>query len=221
MGVLGGVGVLALLADILEGDQTPQPPLLVDDRKLLDPMVLQDLLRLVERRSHRGGDQVLRGHHLRYRLFGIWIEAEVSVGDDPLQHPLAVDDRHAADGVFAHERESIADGGVEAEGDRIEDHPALRSFDAAHLFGLALGGHVLVDDSDSPFARQGDRHRGLRHRIHRRRQERRVQTNRLGKSGRDVRLAREVRAESRNEENIIVGESFADHFRLVHMDSVG
>jgi hypothetical protein len=49
---------LDALRDVLDRDQPSQPAVGVDDRKLLDAMAVQELLRLGERRADRGGDEV-------------------------------------------------------------------------------------------------------------------------------------------------------------------
>ena len=51
--VLAGVGVLAPLPNIFKRDEPLQVAVVVDHRQLLDVVLLQDLDRLVEGRSHR------------------------------------------------------------------------------------------------------------------------------------------------------------------------
>ena len=51
--VLGGVGVLGPLLDVLDGDQPAQDAVVVDDRQLLDAVLPEDLLGLLERGAER------------------------------------------------------------------------------------------------------------------------------------------------------------------------
>ena len=57
--VLVGVGMLAALEDVLDGDQALEHALGVHDRQLLDPVLGQDPLGLVEAGADRRGDQLL------------------------------------------------------------------------------------------------------------------------------------------------------------------
>jgi hypothetical protein len=54
--------VIRALLDVLDGDQSREPTVRVDDRQLLDLVPAQDLLGLVQRRSRRCRDEVTRSH---------------------------------------------------------------------------------------------------------------------------------------------------------------
>ena len=106
--VLVGVGVLAPLEDVLDGDQTLEDSLRVDHRQLLDPMLGQDPLGVVQAGAHRRGDQLVLGHRLADRLIEVALELEVAVGDDADQPSLAVHDGHTGDLEPPHERVGLA-----------------------------------------------------------------------------------------------------------------
>ena len=58
--VAGGVGELVALLDVLHRDEAAQEPVGVDQRQLLDAMLLQHGLGLLERGADLGGDQTRR-----------------------------------------------------------------------------------------------------------------------------------------------------------------
>jgi hypothetical protein len=80
--VLGGVGVLDLLVDVLDGDQPGDATVVVDDGELLDAVLAEDGLCLLERRALRRGDEPLGGHDLAHGPGPVVLEAEVAVGQD-------------------------------------------------------------------------------------------------------------------------------------------
>ncbi len=84
--VLRGERELDPLPDVLDGDQALEPPVGVDHRQLLDLVLVQDLVRLFERRPHGCGDEVGRGHQRGDRLRGVRLEAEIPVRQDPDEH---------------------------------------------------------------------------------------------------------------------------------------
>src|SRR5205823_13677596 len=86
--VLGGVRELPGLLDVLDGDEALELVLLVDDEELLDAVLVQQLLGLVLRDALAAGDEIA-GHHVLDPLLEVLLEAEVAVGEDPDQPPLA------------------------------------------------------------------------------------------------------------------------------------
>ena len=69
--VLGGVGVLVGLDEVLQGDQSLEPALLVDQRQLLDLVLGQQLHRVAAADPDRTGDQRHLGHHVADQPAGI------------------------------------------------------------------------------------------------------------------------------------------------------
>src|SRR5919197_959113 len=64
--VLGGVRVADRFFDVLDGDQAAELIPLADHGELLDPVAVQDLLRLLEGDARLGGDELLLGHHFAH-----------------------------------------------------------------------------------------------------------------------------------------------------------
>jgi hypothetical protein len=100
--------MLRRLLYVLHGDQTAQAMIAVDDRQLLDPILVQDRLRLLEGRPLGSRyDAVLR-HHLLDEDVGAFDEAKIAVREDADQAFVARD-RYPRDAVLRHERERIGD----------------------------------------------------------------------------------------------------------------
>jgi len=143
--------------------------------QLLDPVFLQDGLRFLERRPERCCDQVLRGHELGDGLVVIARKADVAVGENAHQSfPLR--DGHAGDVVVGHDFLGLRQACGRRQGDRVYDHPGLGTLDLVHLRRLQRDRAVAVDDAQSPFACQRDRHACFRHGVHSRGKGRRLQT---------------------------------------------
>ena len=82
-----------------------QEAVVVDERQLLDAVLLQDRLGLLERGAHVGGDQPVGRHELGDRPVevGAVAEADVAVGEDADEAPVGVGDRHAAELEAVHQ----------------------------------------------------------------------------------------------------------------------
>ena len=61
-GVLGGIGILENLFDVLDGDEALELVILVHDGQLFDLVLLQDGLGLVEGGTDEPGDEIVPGH---------------------------------------------------------------------------------------------------------------------------------------------------------------
>src|SRR6266540_354318 len=164
--VLVGVGMLAPLEDVLDGDQTLQHALFVHHGELLDTMLGEDALGFVQRGAHGSRDQLLLGHRVADRPVEPPLELQVAVRDDADQSPGSVHDGDARDLEAPHQLVSLAQRAVGAESDRIQDHPRLTALDAVHLRRLAVDGHVLVDHADPALARHRHRHFGFGDGVH-------------------------------------------------------
>ena len=110
--------------------------------------------------------------------------------------------------------QGIAHQGVLQQLHRIEDHAALGALHAAHLGSLLGDRLVLVDDADPTLLGDGDGQFGTGHRVHGGRYDRHVQDDVARELGADVHVAGQHFAVGRDEQDIIVGEPFADE--LVH-----
>ena len=80
--VLRGVRILQPLLDVLDRDQALEVVVIVHHQQLLDAMLVQDRLRIGQRRAHRNRDQVLLGHHFADGNVGAGLEAQIAIGED-------------------------------------------------------------------------------------------------------------------------------------------
>ena len=92
---------------------------------------------------------------------------------------LVLGDWHAGDLVAPHHIECVGDELVGRDGDRVDDHAALRALHLVDFAGLLLDGEVAVDDADAALLRHGDGQARLGHRVHGCTEQRRVQQNSL------------------------------------------
>jgi hypothetical protein len=195
--VLGRVGVLDPLEDVLVGDQPLEVVAVVDDEELFDLVIVEDFLRFVERGPDGDGDK-LAGHDLLDRQVEAALEADVPVGQDADELVRLVRDGQARDAVFLHDLEGPGDLVLGPEGDGLDDHAALVALDLIHFLGLAFDREVAVDDADAALLGQGDGHPGHGHRVHGRADDGDVEGDVAaqprrdrGRGGDDVRLGRE------------------------------
>ena len=163
--VLAGVGILQLLLDVLDRDQALQIVLIVDHQQLFHAVLVQNQLGFFKRGAHGNGDQVLLGHHVADGNIGAGFKAQVAVGENADQ-PLAARNRHAGDLVAAHHFESVGDHLVGPDGDRVNDHAALRALHLVDFAGLVGDGEIAVHNADAALLRHGDGHARLGHRVH-------------------------------------------------------
>ena len=166
--ILAGVGMQAFLEYVLVGDQADYMPLAVDDGQLLDLVFLQHLAHIFPVRLRvRYRDEVLGGHYVPDEHGHVVLETHVAVGHYSDEMPFAVGHRNAADVVVVHEPERVADRLVLVDGHRVVDHAVFGALHLAHLCGLGLYAHVLMNNADSTFSRKSYGHRRFGHGVHR------------------------------------------------------
>lgn len=199
------------LRQVLIGDEPHQTAVVVDHRELLD-LVVEQHLRGVRKFGVVGGDEPVAGrHHLGDAARHVALEAQVAIGDDTDQLAVAIDDGNAADAVLAHQIEGVADGIVLGDGHRIVDHAVLGTLHAADLRGLRRDGHVLVDHTDTAFARKCDRQRSLGHGVHSGGHDGDVELDISRETGPNADLSRQHFRIGGNEQHIVEGKSFGLH----------
>ena len=108
LGILCGIRVLDLLLNILDGDESAEIVILVDDGELLHLRLGQNLLRILHADAHRCRHQVLAGHAVPDQLAVILFKLQIAVGDDAHQLPV-LGDRHAGNPELAHQLVRIAE----------------------------------------------------------------------------------------------------------------
>ena len=207
--ILGAVGILGGLLDILDGNQAPEHPVPVHDRKLLDAVSRQDGLRFLQRRSDRRRDQVVFGHHLADRLGVIRFKPQIPVGQnaDQLSFP---GNGNAADAVPAHQLLRVADQVLRAEEKRIGNHAVLAALYLIHLGRLLLNGHVLMDDPQTAFPRHGNRHTAVRHGIHGGAHHRNIQSDVLRQLDGKIHIPWQHFTPGRDQQHVVKGQSLSD-----------
>ena len=210
--VLARVGEGAELDDVAVGDEADELAVAVHHREFFDAVGAQELFGFFKIRSILRNDEVAVCHDVCNGSVVIFFKTEVAVGDDSDQGIGLVHHRNASDAVFLHDSQSVPYRGFAREGHRVLDHAAFRSLYAAHFGGLLGNGHVLVDDADSTLAGHGDGHGTARHRIHGRGDDRSLQGDVPREIARELYVAREYFGVGRNEEDIVVGQAFADDF---------
>jgi hypothetical protein len=172
--VAAGVGKLLQLVDVFDGDHAAKAPFVVDQKQLLDLVLLEDLLGVVEGRCERGGDQVVLRHHVADLHGRVGLEPEVAACEDAGE--LAVfDDGHARDVVRVHQIDRAPDRLVGRQRHRVDDDAVGRPFDRVDLADLVVDVEVAMDDADSALLRERDGQGRLCHGVHRGRAQRDVE----------------------------------------------
>ena len=152
--------------DIFVCDKSDEMIVLVNDRQFLDFMLLKDVLSCGEIGELCCCDEVFFCHHFRNRTVGLALEAEVTVCDDTHEDVVVVDYRDAADMIFVHDFEGIADEGAFFDCHRVDNHAVFSAFHLCDFGSLLLYCHVFVEHADAAFLSDSDSHRGFGYGIH-------------------------------------------------------
>ncbi len=165
--VLGRPRVLAALDDVLQGYESDQATVVVDEGKLFDLVALEPFLGLVERRSRGRGDELFpRGHDLGDRFGKVALKAEVAIGHQAEQLAVEVHHRQTPDLVLGKEPLGVFQAGVGGQGDGVGYHARFASLDAMDHFRLDVDGEVFVDDPEPALPGHGNGHLGLGDGVH-------------------------------------------------------
>ena len=209
LGVLAGGRITALLHDVLIGDEAHDEALVVYHGEFLHLVLLQDRLHILAVGAGSGdAHKAFGSHDVAHGDGKVLLETDVTVGDDTHQATAAVGDGDAANVVFLHQAKGIGHGLVLVNGNGVGDHAVLRTLYLTYLTGLGGDAHILVNDADSAFARQGDGHGRLGDRNHGGRHDGDVEGNVAGETGVEVYHAGEHLRISRDEKDIVECEAF-------------
>ena len=167
------VRVLDPLVDVLNRDQALQNTGLVDQRKFLDPVPVENRYCVLKAGADGCRHETFGRHELGDGLAELaWrAEAYVAIGEDAHETAVGITDRHTADLVTSHQLLGIVEGGGRRQVDRSGDHASLGPLDSVDLLGLLLDGQVSVQYTDSASSGHGNRERRLGDRVHRSRHE--------------------------------------------------
>jgi hypothetical protein len=193
LGVLARVRELLALAEVLDGDQTAQPPLRVDQWELLHLVLAQQVQGLLPAGSDRGGDQGHRRHDRGDAPRMVRLEPDVAVGHDAEQGAVLGGDRQAGDAVPGAQRLYVGDRRVRAAGHRVGDHPGLGPLHHVGLLRLVLDGQVAVQHADTALAGHGHGHPRLGDGVHGGGEQWDAEPDPAAEPGRGVGLRRDYR----------------------------
>ena len=209
-------GKIELLLDVLVRDEPFEAALAIDDGELLDAVLVQNLLRPLEGDPLRGGDEILRGHHLVHLHVVALEEAQVAARENADENAVLRDGK-PRDPEFLHHLSRLAHELIGRQGDGVRDHAALAPLHAVDVLGLLHDGEILVDDAHPALAGEGDREARFGHRVHRRGDDRDVETDRAGQPRSRVRFSRENARFAGDEENVVEREPFLDNLGFIHL----
>ena len=207
--VLRGLGEFEFFLDVLDGDQALQIEVLVNDQQLLDAMALQQALGLFERRADRHGHQIVLGHRRSDRLPEIFLEAQVAIGEDAHEE-RAARHRQAGNAIFVHDVQGLLHGMLGGDRDRIDDHSAFRALDAVDLFGLAINGHIAMDETQAALPGHGDGQMSLGDGVHGGGDHGNIQGDFASQAGARVGLGRQDRGFAGQQQHIVKRQTFED-----------
>src|SRR5699024_8095491 len=213
--VLGGVGELLALDEVLDGDQAAQALVGVDEGKFFHFVSAQQFESVIAGDIDSCGDQVLGGHDIADQSRTVAFETHVAVGDDTHEAALPVGDRYTGDPVTGAQAFHFGEGVLGATGDRVGDHACFGTFDVVDLGGLLLGGQVAVEHTRPTLASHRHGHPRLGDRVHGRRQQWNAQRDVAGQLRDGVDVPELNVGIGRNEEHIVVGQPRREQFAPV------
>ena len=213
-GISCGVGVLYALFNVLDGDESLEVAVFIDQRKLLYLVLPEYLLSLCERSADRCGDQIFLGHHFANLLVVVCDEAEVTVSEDTNEFAV-FNDRNAGYLVFAHKCVCVEYTVLRRKEERIYDNAVLGTLYLVNFIDLLLDAHVLVDNTDTALSCDSDSHAAFGNGIHCRGHYRRIEHDVLGQVCPEVYHVRCNIALCRNKQYIVKCKPLFDKFLVV------
>ena len=177
LAVLAGHRLVLGLGDVLIGNQTYQMVVLIHYGELFYLVLLQNVGSCRQVCLLMGGHQVVFRHHLVYGAVQPALKAQVAVGDDTYQMTVIIYYGNTADVVFRHDVQGLSDCASQGNGDGVVDHAVLCALDNSHLARLILYRHILVDDTNTSLAGNGNSHLAFCYGVHRCRDKGHIQLN--------------------------------------------
>ena len=154
------------LCDVFVSDQADELVVVVYNRKFLNFVFLQNLCCCNQVGLDVCGNQTFAGHHFIYGTVDVLLKAQISVSDNSDQVVLVINYGYTSNVIFAHEGQSVLNFASTLDGYGVVNHTVFSTFYNCNLASLFLNSHILVDNTDSSFTRNGDGHIGFGHRVH-------------------------------------------------------
>jgi hypothetical protein len=101
------------------------------------------------------GEFIQRNHAVGDLHLGM-LPSRIIVLREQSNQPAAIGDRQGRDSRIVADFHSLGNRSIGTEGDRIFDETVLEAFDLAHLVGLLLYGHVVVNHRRKALKGNGD-----------------------------------------------------------------
>ncbi len=181
--ILGRVGELLGLHEVLDRDEAGQSPGVIDERQALALVLAKEQRGVLAGDAFVSGDQRHLGHDLvdlGRCPFGDRGEPQVTVGDDAEQSVVGVDDRETGHAVLATDPVEVLKRRVGTDRHGVGDDARLGALHQVDLVGLVVEREVAVENADATFAGHRDGHAGLGDGVHRRADERHLQADARG-----------------------------------------
>lgn len=154
------------LGNILIGNQAYQFIVFIYYRQLLYSMFLQNLRNSLHICSRIGSNDVLFSHHLVDTLIHIFLKTKVTIGNNTNQISFIIYHRNTTDLVFSHQSQCISYRRTSLDSHRVINHTVFSPLHNSYLTCLLLNGHILMNNSDTTFAGNGNSHLRFGNRIH-------------------------------------------------------
>ncbi len=174
--VLAGIGIFYHLLNILNGHQTFKVVILVHNRQLFNPVLLQYITSFINRSARRRRHQVFRGHNLLDRAGEILLKAQIPVGQNAHQ-PALHRHRHTGNMVTRHQFQRVLNCIFRRKKNRINNNTVLRALNAVNLSRLCLNRHIFVNNANAALPGNRNRHPRFRNSVHTSADNRHIQTN--------------------------------------------
>ena len=130
IGVLRRLGESNALLDVRTCDQSRQFSIRINERKFLNPVLIENPPCLFQAGGRRRSDQtIFRSHHIgNGRISTIQI-THITPGDHALKMPFAINDGKSGKSVLCHDLAHMVDRVFLAHGVRLENHRVFRALD--------------------------------------------------------------------------------------------
>ena len=130
----------------------------IHNRKLLDSMCTQNMLRLFERCPFQPGDQILLCHKLADRAGFICLKLHVAVRNNADQYSVIVYNRYSGNPEFTAQGICITESIVSLERKRIGNNSVFRTLYHIYHFCLHINRKIFVNDTNTAFSGNSNSH---------------------------------------------------------------